>query len=73
MSWNCDGAKSPGPDDYSFLFFKKCWKFMKSDILGCFRDFHAGDILSKSITSYFLALVPKTKNPMGLDEYHLIY
>lgn len=22
--WNCDGSKSPRPDEYSTLFFKRC-------------------------------------------------
>ncbi|XP_058726432.1 uncharacterized protein LOC131597777 [Vicia villosa] len=38
----------------------------------CFRDFHSGALLSKSITSSFLALIPKNNNPLGLDEYRPI-
>lgn len=30
--WSCDGYKSPRPNEYSILFFKKCWKFVKEDV-----------------------------------------
>ncbi|XP_058741681.1 uncharacterized protein LOC131614072 [Vicia villosa] len=70
--WNCDGSKSPRPDGYSILFVKKCWPFIKKDIMSCFRDFHNGAVLSKSITSTFLALIRKKDNPLDLDDYRLI-
>lgn len=53
--WSCEGSKSPGPDGYSLLSIKKCWKFIKKDVVSCFRDFHCGEVLSKSIISSFLA------------------
>ncbi|XP_058741064.1 uncharacterized protein LOC131613407 [Vicia villosa] len=64
--WSCDGGKSLGPDGYSILFFKKCWEFVKSDVISCFREFHSGTFLSKSITSSFLGLIPKSNNLLGL-------
>ncbi|XP_058754722.1 uncharacterized protein LOC131627879 [Vicia villosa] len=72
-AWSCDGSKSPGPDGYSILFYKKCWEIVKSDVISCFRELHSGSCLSKSITSSFLALIPKSNNPLGLDEYRPIY
>lgn len=38
----------------------------------CFRDFHVGAVLSKAITSSFLALIPKNNDPLGMDDYRLI-
>lgn len=34
---NCDGSKCLGPDGFSITFFKKCWSFIKFDVLACFR------------------------------------
>ncbi|XP_058783474.1 uncharacterized protein LOC131658162 [Vicia villosa] len=67
--WNCDGSKSLGPDGYYILFIKNCWLFLKEDILACFRDFHAGVVLSKSITSSFLTLILKRDHPLELNDY----
>lgn len=38
-------------------------------MIACFRYFQAGDVLSKSVTSSFLALIPKSNNPLSLDDY----
>lgn len=70
--WNCDGSKNPGPDGYSIMFNKRCWFFLKDDFVACFRYFHDGSVLSKSITSSFMALIPKFDNPLGLDDYRSI-
>ncbi|XP_058741725.1 uncharacterized protein LOC131614114 [Vicia villosa] len=70
--WSCDGAKSPGPDGLTFLFFRRCWSFLKSDVLKCLNDFYYGAILSKSITSSFLLLIPKSSNPLCLEDYRPI-
>lgn len=70
--WNCDGSKSLGPDDYSILFEKKCWTFIKNDIMSCFGDFHLEVVLSKLVTSTFLTLIPEKDNPLDLDDYRPI-
>lgn len=31
--WYYDGNKSSGPDRFNLIFFKKCWNFIKEDIL----------------------------------------
>ncbi|CAK8574713.1 unnamed protein product [Lathyrus sativus] len=61
--WSCDGSKSPGPDGYNFVFIRKCWKFMKKNIINFVKDFHSKMILSKPITSSFLTLIPKIPPP----------
>lgn len=67
--WNCEGSKSPEPEGYFLLFVKRCWSFLKNDLVACFRNFHARAVLSKAITLSFLALISKSNNPLGLDEY----
>ncbi|XP_058760192.1 uncharacterized protein LOC131633496 [Vicia villosa] len=70
--WSYDGSKSTGPDGISLLFIKNCWFFLKEYVFLCFNAFFSGAVLSKSITSSFLILIPKNSNPIGLDEYHHI-
>lgn len=41
-------------------------------MLACFGSFHSGVALLKSVTSSFLASIPKSNNPLGLDEYRPI-
>lgn len=40
--WSCEGSKCPGLDGYSLLLIKKCWSFIKNDVVSCFKDFHYG-------------------------------
>ncbi|XP_058776630.1 uncharacterized protein LOC131650952 [Vicia villosa] len=51
--WDCGGDKSPGPDGYSFLFFKKCWNIIKEDFINFFKHFFEGSSISKAISSSF--------------------
>ncbi|XP_058746296.1 uncharacterized protein LOC131619189 [Vicia villosa] len=67
--WNCDGSKSPGPDGFTLFFVKNCWYFLKEDLMACFKEFFSGGSISKSITSSFLSLIPKSSNPLGLDDF----
>ncbi|CAL1355157.1 unnamed protein product [Linum trigynum] len=61
--WEClsdsDGTKAPGPDGFSFEFYKRCWNFVKTDVLNCFSEFFATGRLPKIATHSFICLVPK--------------
>ncbi|XP_058783440.1 uncharacterized protein LOC131658124 [Vicia villosa] len=60
-------------DTLSLLFLKKCWPIIKKDMVSCCSDFHTGSVLSKAITSSFLTLIPKSNDPLGLDDYRPIF
>src|SRR4051812_2340477 len=51
--WGCGSNKILGPDDYSIIFIKKCWAFMKEDLVRCFMSFYTHAFLSRSCTSSF--------------------
>ncbi|XP_058774632.1 uncharacterized protein LOC131648918 [Vicia villosa] len=53
------------------------WIYLKiragwDDFVRCIQGFHSGAVLSKSFISSFLTLVPKSSNPLGLDDYRPI-
>lgn len=70
--FNSDGNKSPGPDGFNFLFFKSCWGIIHRDVIAFVNEFHHNAQLPKAITSSFLALIPKIKNPQMLSEFRPI-
>ncbi|XP_058765925.1 uncharacterized protein LOC131639447 [Vicia villosa] len=45
---------------------------IEEDVLACFNSFFSGAVLSKCITSSFIALIPKNSNPLVLDDYRPI-
>src|SRR4051812_11902411 len=53
-----------------FFFIKKCWSFIKEAFV---RFFHERGIISKAVTSSFFTLVPKSPNPLSLDDYRPIF
>ncbi|XP_058776291.1 uncharacterized protein LOC131650607 [Vicia villosa] len=57
--WECGGNKSPGTDGYSFLFFKKCWHFIKEDFILFFNYFFGGNSVSKAIYFFFFDFSPE--------------
>nr|GEW71988.1 RNA-directed DNA polymerase, eukaryota, reverse transcriptase zinc-binding domain protein [Tanacetum cinerariifolium] len=57
--WDYGSDKSPGPDGFSFSFFRHFWSTIENDIfeaVGCF--FTYGD-MPNGCNSNFIALIPK--------------
>lgn len=69
---SCDGNKAPGPDEINMLFFKKCWKVVKKEVLQFMQDFHQYGKLVGGLNSSFITLVPKKDNPISLGDYRPI-
>jgi len=70
--WQCEGSKSPGPDGFNFNFIKKSWDFLKEEVLALMGLFHETGHIPKGCNVSFLALIPKVKNPVYLDQYRPI-
>jgi hypothetical protein len=64
-----DGNKSPGPDGFNFNFVKSFWYLLKSETRILLDQFHGNSSLPKSFVSYFVALIPKVKSPLSLNEF----
>jgi hypothetical protein len=56
--WDCDGYKSPGPDDIPLGFIKDFWPDLKGDVMQFVSEFYRNGRLSKGINSTFIALIP---------------
>nr|GEU45232.1 RNA-directed DNA polymerase, eukaryota [Tanacetum cinerariifolium] len=39
--WDCGTIKSPGPDDFTFEFFRRYWKLLEHDIVAVVKEFFA--------------------------------
>lgn len=64
--------KSPGPDGFNGLFFKKCWPIIAQDFYRLFADFHAGIANLKALNYSFITLIPKKSAPQFAGDYRPI-
>nr|TKS17240.1 hypothetical protein D5086_0000020710 [Populus alba] len=64
--------KSPGPDGYNALFFKKSWEIIKDDFTAAIRYFFNKNSLPRCVNATRVALVPKKEHPQCLNDYRPI-
>lgn len=70
--WDCGSDKSPGPDGFSFGFFKKFWKVIEGDIVEAVKYFHRSNQFPKGCNSSFITLIPKVIDPVSIRDYRPI-
>lgn len=70
--WDCGSEKSPGPDGFSFAFYKKFWDTIKRDVIVFVQEFFRTGIIPKGCNTSFIALIPKISNPMVVSDFRPI-
>ncbi|KAF5452775.1 hypothetical protein F2P56_027742 [Juglans regia] len=62
---------SPGPDGFGSGFFRKCWDFVKEDLLEATLEFFHSHQLSRFFNSSYIVLIPKARGTPLIS--HLMY
>ena len=70
--WLCDGSKSPGPDGFNLNFVKESLEVFKDVIVEAMVLFHDYGCIPKGCNASFVALVPKVRDPVNLEQYRPI-
>nr|GFB29638.1 RNA-directed DNA polymerase, eukaryota [Tanacetum cinerariifolium] len=70
--WGCGENKSPGPDGFTFEFFRKFWDVVGPDLCIAVEWFFEHCSFSKGCNSSFIALIPKNLDPKIVSDYRPI-
>ncbi|KAJ9544401.1 hypothetical protein OSB04_024108 [Centaurea solstitialis] len=71
--WSCGGDKAPGPDGFSFAFLRKFWELVGNDFYKALKDFEDNPSHIAASNASFIALVPKAKDPLRINENRPIH
>ncbi|GJZ58069.1 hypothetical protein Tco_0613563, partial [Tanacetum coccineum] len=64
--------KSPGPDGYTAAFFKEAWETVGNDVTKAICEFFTNGTLLKELNHTIIALIPKVKSPLRVNDYRSI-
>ncbi|GKB49944.1 RNA-directed DNA polymerase, eukaryota, reverse transcriptase zinc-binding domain protein [Tanacetum coccineum] len=70
--WDCGSDKSPGPDGFTFGFFRRYWTFLENDVVEAVNTFFNHDNFPKGINSSFITLIPKNQEAKTTKDFRPI-
>ena len=65
-------TKAPGPDSMSPIFYQKYWDIVGSSVQNCVLQAVNTGIMPRVINDTYICMIPKTKNPQKITDYHPI-
>jgi hypothetical protein len=66
------GSKVPGPDGFTALFYKKYWHVVKTEVLGCIKNFFLNHILLQEQNHTHITLIPKQSGSHTVHHFRPI-
>ncbi|GJX71516.1 RNA-directed DNA polymerase, eukaryota [Tanacetum coccineum] len=70
--WNCGSDKSPGPDGFTFGFYRRYWKIVEKEVVEAVIYFFSHGSFPKGSNSAFIALIPKTPDANMVKDFRPI-
>ncbi|GJZ17316.1 RNA-directed DNA polymerase, eukaryota [Tanacetum coccineum] len=70
--WDCGIDKSPGPDGFTFGFYRRFWNVIKTDVVEAVTFFFRNGYFPKGGNSSFIALIPKKSDSNMVKDFRPI-
>ncbi|GJY52247.1 RNA-directed DNA polymerase, eukaryota [Tanacetum coccineum] len=71
-SLDCGISKSPGPDGFTFEFYRKYWSLIDHDVVAAVTSFFSTVSFPPGCNSSFITLIPKSQEAKMVKEFHPI-
>ncbi|GJS48269.1 RNA-directed DNA polymerase, eukaryota [Tanacetum coccineum] len=70
--WECGTDKSPGPDGFSFGFYRQFWPSIENDVFAAVSHFFTFGDIPNGCNSCFIALIPKVPDANMVKDFRPI-
>ncbi|GKA30033.1 RNA-directed DNA polymerase, eukaryota [Tanacetum coccineum] len=70
--WDCGTDKSPGPDGFTFGFFRRFWSTIEDDVFEAVKYFFNSGVIPKGCNSTFIVLIPKIPDANLVKDFRPI-
>ncbi|GKA38027.1 RNA-directed DNA polymerase, eukaryota, partial [Tanacetum coccineum] len=70
--WDCGENKSPGPDGFSFEFYRHFWDLISPDLCAAVSYFFDSGGFPRGCNSTFIALIPKVMDAKLVSDFRPI-
>nr|GEX27770.1 RNA-directed DNA polymerase, eukaryota [Tanacetum cinerariifolium] len=70
--WDCGANKSPGPDVFTFEFFRRYWSFIDRDVVAAIFEFFSSRKFPSGCNASFITLIPKTQDAKLVKDFRPI-
>nr|GEY81496.1 RNA-directed DNA polymerase, eukaryota, reverse transcriptase zinc-binding domain protein [Tanacetum cinerariifolium]GEY81503.1 RNA-directed DNA polymerase, eukaryota, reverse transcriptase zinc-binding domain protein [Tanacetum cinerariifolium] len=70
--WDCGVNKSPGPDGFTFGFYRHFWSLIENDVFVAIKHFFTYGVIPKGCNSSFIALIPKVPDANLVKDFRRI-
>nr|GEV25730.1 RNA-directed DNA polymerase, eukaryota [Tanacetum cinerariifolium] len=70
--WDCSSDKSPGPDGFTFGFYRRYWDNIENDVVDAVSYFFTIGMFPKGGNASFIALIPKMQDSRVVKDFRPI-
>ncbi|GJV52789.1 RNA-directed DNA polymerase, eukaryota [Tanacetum coccineum] len=70
--WDCGVDKTPGPDGFTFGFYRRYWRIIERDVIKAVKWFFTNGSIPNGGNASFITLIPKITNANMVKDFRPI-